>query len=104
MVKEAVLSLLLLLLCPLVQAGGPVSDSLLRELKSADTDARRAEILVSLSSLAMKSVLKQALVHAQDALHAAKGDGSHRLLMKAHKQMASVFYYTGLFEHAIIHF
>lgn len=104
MVKESVISFLLLLLCSGALAGDPVTDSLLRALKSADGDARRAEIHMSLSRQAMKSNLKQALAHAQDALHAAKGDGSHRLLMKAHKQMASVFYYTGLFEQAIIHF
>ena len=104
MAKVSVLSFLLLLLCTVVEAGDPVTDSLLRELKSADGDARRAEIHMSLSKQVMKSDLKQALVHAQDALHAAKGDGSHRLLMMAHKQMASVFFYTALFEQAIIHF
>ena len=81
-----------------------MTESLLRDLRSADGDARRAEIHMSLSRQAMNSDLKQALAHAQDALHAAKEDGSHVLLMKAHKQMASVFYYTGLFEQAIIHF
>ena len=85
-------------------AGQPVTDSLLDALKKADTDAGKSAVYVSLSQDAMARDFKQALAYAQEALHAAERDGGHPLLMKAHKQTASVFYYTGLYEQAILHF
>jgi tetratricopeptide (TPR) repeat protein len=59
---------------------------------------------MALSQHSMAGDYKKALGYAQEAVFAAKEDGDHALQMRAYKSMASVEFYTGLFDQAILHF
>ncbi len=80
------------------------SDSLLRDLRSATKEAKKAELYTALSQHSMAKDYKKALAYAQEAVFAATKDGDHALQMRANKSLASVEYYIGLFDQAIIHF
>ena len=86
------------------QANDKVADSLLLVLKSAQNDQHRAELYISLTEIMITKDFKQALAYAQEAVSAAKNDGDHSLIMKAYKSVASVSYYTGLYDQAINYF
>lgn len=86
------------------QANDKLSDSLLQVLKSAQNDHHRAELYISLTEIMITKDFKQALAYAQEAISAAKNDGDHSLIMKAYKSVASVSYYTGLYDQAINYF
>ena len=87
-----------------LSAQGNLSDSLRQELRSVRTHAKKAEIHIGLSRDAMSRDYKESLAHAQEAVYAAQKDGGHSLQMRAYKSLASVEFYTGLFDQAILHF
>jgi tetratricopeptide (TPR) repeat protein len=85
-------------------ANDKVTDSLLQELRSAQSNQHRAELYLSLTENVIKKDFKKALSYAQEALSAAQKDGDPSLQMKAYKGVASVSYFTGLYDQAIIYF
>jgi tetratricopeptide (TPR) repeat protein len=87
-----------------LMAQGRYADSLLRELGAAKKEDRKAELYMALSQHSMAGDYKKALSYAQEAVFAAKKDGDHSLQMRAYKSIASVEFYTGLFDLAILHF
>lgn len=87
-----------------VHANDKELDSLLQALSTAKKNHQRAELYLSLSERAITKDYKQALAYAQEAVNAANKDGDHSLQMKAYKGVASVSYFTGLYDQAIIYF
>ncbi len=85
-------------------ANDKVTDSLLQVLRSAQSNQHRTELYLSLTENVIKKDFKKALSYAQEALSAAKKDGDPSLQMKAYKGVASVSYFTGLYDQAIIYF
>lgn len=79
-------------------------DSLQQLLAGTASVTKRVELNIQLSEIAIKTDFKKALQYAQEAEHAAKEANDPSYLFKAYRNMAVVFYYSGILDKAVTYF
>ena len=85
-------------------AADPLKDSLIKELKIVKKEKKRAELYIQLSERVSSQNFKEALDYAQQGAFIAQHLNDHVLLTSAYKNMASVFFYMGLYEQSLTYF
>jgi hypothetical protein len=79
-------------------------DSLLNVLATLKESKKKAEINILLAQESMSVNYREALRFSQDAAFLAQQEREPTLLMEAYKNIASVFFYMGVYDQALLYF
>lgn len=79
-------------------------DSLNRVLSMTKNDSKKAEIYNLLAAHTISSDYHQSLSYAQQSVKFATKSQDHSLLMSGYKNIAFVFFYTGIYDQALHYF
>ncbi len=100
-VVKLLLGITLVVLADSLYANDRVVDSLLQDIRSSKSDRQRAGSYLAISQRVVTKDYGQALRYAQDAVAAAELDGDHALLVSIYKNLASIFYFIGIYDQSI---